>query len=147
MSKSKNSLSHKYLYMLGMATIGYGVLIAISALVMLIIKSPVDKLGLENLDELRKSLSDDGIRSLFVFMGVVSAIITAWIGNLLRRASKDPEKTTLALVFVVFQGISSAATLFSDSITNFSVSVGSIFSLTIYVLAFLSIMNIRKELD
>lgn len=142
---AKLSASRKYLKILGiveMVLAGIGLIIAIA---MFFVKGiNIADFGLENLDQLRRQFSDDQIKNIILGMGIISCLINFWISWIIYRAGAT-NKTTLALVLVVLQCIAGAATIFSSLVNHVALGISTIISLTIYVLAFIAIMNVRSE--
>lgn len=142
---AKSSASRKYLKILGIVEMVLAGIGLIASIAMFFIKGiNVADFGLENLDQLRQHFTDEQIKNVVFGVGVVACLINLWVAWIIYRAGAT-NKTTLALVLVVLQCISGAATIFSSLINHVALGFSTVISLTIYVLAFIAIMNVRSE--
>ena len=136
-----------YLKILGAVTIGIGIFGIISALLIVITKMDVDKLGITDLEKIRKDASDDVIRGIACGTACIIAAITMFEGWLMRRAAKDPKKSTFLLVILVISVISGVLSIISGPQGGISNILSVAISLILNSLALMSVINLRKEVN
>lgn len=151
MSKSNQSMSRKYLSIIGIAAIVLGVATIIMSFLPVMMNTPVEQLGIDGgeLEKMRVNLDDNAIRMTYAIAGAISGIFSTILGYLFRRASANPEKTTFLLIISVLECITNAIAIVT-SITSNNISINlfvSIANLAIYAFALISIFNVRKEID
>ncbi len=138
-----------YLKIIGAISIAIGIVGVITAILIPVAKIDVNQLGLSEaqLADFRKieGTTDDVIR---VSMAIVASIASLWAifeGWLMRRAAKNPEKSTLLLVLLVISVISGIAGVFTYGGTANTIS--EIVQLVLNVLALMAVVQIRKEVS
>lgn len=151
MSKSNQSMSRKYLSIIGIAAIVLGVATIIMSFLPVMMNTSVEQLGIDGgeLEKMRVNLDDNAIRMTYAIAGAIGGIFSVILGYLFRRASANPEKTTFLLIISVLECITNAIAIVT-SITSNNISINlfvSIASLAIYAFALISIVNVRKEID
>ena len=149
MSKKTVENCKKYLKAIGWVNIGIAALTIITAIIMMIAKAPLDQLQLADADKLIKehNMSEDTVRVIACCTIIFTGLISAFFGNVIRRAGVNTKKTTLALVFVVLGSISAATGVFNGKFESVGATIANILHLTVYILAFMAIMKIRNEED
>lgn len=150
MAKNSKSLSRKYLKILGIVTIVMAVLTVITGVAVFFVKD-MDYMGAltgaarEYVEQM--NWNNDTLRVMagsLILAGGIFSIVEGW---LLVRAANDPAKSTLLLVLVVLSCIFGAVTLFEGGFKDISVVLGNGVSLAINVLAFIAVLNARKEIN
>ena len=147
-ASKKNSTSKKYLRILGIVYFVLAALIVLSTVVMMVTKTDVNKLGID-LTEIRKieGATDDVIRVSYGICMIIAGLLVVLEGWLLRRAAKDPSKSTLLLVLLVLSVVTSVVSIFTtNNFDSISKSASFALGLTINILALMSVVNIRKEI-
>lgn len=141
----KRAISKKYLKILGIVTIILSIAFAIIAAISIFNGSArLEDLGIANLDKLRESSSDDVIRTSFGVATIISGGIGALVGWFFIRASKNPNKSTAALVLAVLSMVGSF-TAITNGKSGASVVVANALSLVVYILALIALLEVRKE--
>lgn len=140
-----------YLKVLGAISYAFGALAVLMAIIIVASKIGVDKLGLteQQLADLKKieGSTDDMVRAIFAVMVCIGGAWAAFVGWLMRRAAKTPEKSTFLLVLLVLSvigGITSTISLVAGGKFNTD-TFGGLVGLTIDVLALMSVVQLRKQ--
>ena len=147
-SSKKSSASVKYLKILGIIQILIGVLGILSAVLMVIMGFNVNELGIDLTQLRNEGVTDDVIRLSFAIVAGIASAYAILVGILLRRAAKDPVKSTFVLVLTVLSLISNVFTLFSQSaFTNVSSGASFAINVTLNVFTLMALLKIRREID
>ncbi|MBR0403246.1 hypothetical protein IJI55_01710 [Candidatus Saccharibacteria bacterium] len=152
MAKSdKKSLSRKYLKVLGVVMLIFGVLGAIVSILAMFAINSVDLSQMFNASQLESfrnaNISDDLIRIMVGVTAIIASLLSVLEGWLLMRASNDPKKSTFLLVLLVLSVISGIYNIAVGGIQNIGANISGILSLTLNVLAVMAVMSARKEAE
>lgn len=142
----------KYLKILGTVALVFGALGVLSAIAIVVFKADINSLSIseERLIELRKTegMTDDVIRAASAFVAAFASFCLMFEGWLMRRAAKNPEKSTLLLVILVISVVSNITAFFARTDSNVvSAMVSNAISMVINVLALMSVIQLRKEIS
>lgn len=148
MPKSKKSLSRKYLKVLGIISLVFGVLGLIMGIVTMFAKWDVTIIT-NSSQQFADILAQNGENTVRYTLGITvifSAIISLIEGWLLNRASNDPNKSTFLLVLLVLSTISGIVAIITGS-KDIGTIVGGIVSLAITILSLMAVIKARAEVD
>ena len=141
--KDKLATERKYLKILGLVIMALGLISAIFGVFCMTGAIPEDvvRKALENNPEILKHPIET-IRIIYGAGIVIAGVLSFITGLVIKSASKPDNKTTFALVLSIFNIITGATALFSDS--DMGTKINSVISVTAFVLAFMAILRIRR---
>lgn len=135
-----------YLKILGLITIVLGLGVVIGSICLGASNADVTKLGFDVAEAREKGASDEAIRWVIASFGIVSGLFSVFEGWLMRRAAKTPKKSTLLLVLLVLSVISGVSSILSTKQGSSAVA-GAVINLAVDVLAVMSVVQIRREVN
>ena len=149
MTNKTTKASKKYLNTLGIIYIALGIVTLIAAIVFVFLKVDFGALHVEELDKMLEQTNGNTniVKAGLVILAAVSGAANLLKGWLLRRAVKNPEKSTFLLVLTVLGLVSGLYTMATSGFTTAGNAMSNLFNLTLDVLTFLAVLNIRKSLD
>ena len=142
--------SKLYLRILGIIEIVLAALSIILMAVFMVSNITLTEMGISGQqisDLAAQNISESTFKTIIGITGIVIGILDALIGWLLIRAANNPKKSTFVLVLVVLMTVTSIVTLFTSGFSNIGTVIGNIASVTINVLALMSLFRIRSEND
>lgn len=144
--KRQAKASRKYLNILGIVSIVVGCLIIVGSIIFMVLDFDLSRLeyGFFN-DALARVNGDVSLAKISVGVSMlIYGLFQILIGWLERRASGNPEKSLFLLVLVVFAIVGGLYAMFNGGFKDIGNAIGNIVSLSINVLAFMAIYNIRS---
>ena len=146
MASKQATLSKNYLSILGGVSLILGALIVIGSIIFMVVDFDLSKLEYGFFNDALNRVNGD-VHAAKIITGVsmmIMGFFQMFIGWLERRASVEPEKSLLLLVLVVLGIVAGLYTMFNGGFTDIGNALGNVISLTINVLAFMALYNIRK---
>ena len=140
--------SKLYLRILGTIEIVLAALSIILMIVFMMSNITLTEMGISGQqisDLAAQNISESTFKTIIGITGIVIGILDALIGWLLIRAANNPKKSTFVLVLVVLMTVTSIVTLFTSGFSSIGTVIGNIASVTVNVLALMSLFRIRSE--
>ena len=149
MASKQESASKKYLNILGIVTMVLGCIIVIGGIILMALNINLADINNDYVNQLiAKANGDVNVAKMSLGLGIIfSGLFQAFLGWLERRASKTPEKSTLLLVLTVLSVVGGVFSMFNTGFKDADNAFGSVFSLTINVLALLAIIKLRSTIE
>ncbi|MBR2588938.1 hypothetical protein IKE84_01180 [Candidatus Saccharibacteria bacterium] len=140
--------SKLYLRILGIIEIVLAALSIILMIIFMMSNITLTEMGISGQqisDLAAQNISESTFKTIVGITGIVIGILDALIGWLLIRAANNPKKSTFVLVLVVLMTVTSIVTLFTSGFSSIGTVIGNITSVTVNVLALMSLFRIRSE--
>lgn len=140
--------SKLYLRILGIIEIVLAALSIILMIIFMMSNITLTEMGISGQqisDLAAQNISESTFKTIVGITGIVIGILDALIGWLLIRAANNPKKSTFVLVLVVLMTVTSIVTLFTSGFSSIGTVIGNIASVTVNVLALMSLFRIRSE--
>lgn len=146
MANKQATISRNYLSILGGVSLILGALIVTGSIIFMVVDFDLSKLeyGFFN-DALVRTNGDVHLAKIITGISMlIMGLFQMLIGWLERRASANPDKSLFLLVLVVLGIVAGLYTMFNGGFTDMGNALGNIISLTVNVLAFMALYNLRK---